>query len=68
MYFWGGGGFQGRVSLCSPDCPGTHSVEIIYLPLPLKFPNSGIKGVCHHCLAKKYFKKCFLKNISFWGQ
>jgi hypothetical protein len=25
--FWGEGGFQDRVSLCSPGCPGTHSVD-----------------------------------------
>jgi hypothetical protein len=26
--FWGvGGEFQDRVSLCSPGCPGTHSVD-----------------------------------------
>jgi hypothetical protein len=28
-FFWGGGGlvFQDRVSLYSPGCPGTHSVD-----------------------------------------
>jgi hypothetical protein len=33
--------FQGRVSLCSPGCPGTHS--------------AGIKGVHHHYLAYPVF-------------
>jgi hypothetical protein len=26
-FFWWGGGFRDRVSLCSPGCPGTHSVD-----------------------------------------
>jgi hypothetical protein len=26
-FFLGGGGFQDRVSLCSPGCPGTHFVD-----------------------------------------
>jgi hypothetical protein len=39
---FGFGFFQDKVSLCSPDCPGTHSVDQadlnseIHLPLPLK--------------------------------
>jgi hypothetical protein len=29
LFFWGvgGGGYGDRVSLCSPGCPGTHSVD-----------------------------------------
>jgi hypothetical protein len=27
VFFGGGGCFQDRVSLCSPGCPGTHSVD-----------------------------------------
>jgi hypothetical protein len=27
FFFLGGGGGRDRVSLCSPDCPGTHSVD-----------------------------------------
>jgi hypothetical protein len=41
--------FRDRVSLCSPGCPGTHSVDQaglelteMHLPLP---PSAGIKGV-----------------------
>jgi hypothetical protein len=51
--------FRERVSLCSSGCPGTCSVDQaslglteIHLPLP---PGAGIKGVCHHCTAPKYF-------------
>jgi hypothetical protein len=45
------------VSLCSPGCPGTHSVdqaglELSLLSLPLE---AGIKGLCHHLLAVFYF-------------
>jgi hypothetical protein len=51
--------FQDRVSLCSPGCPGTQSVDqvglkLIELHLPLP-PSAGIKGVCHHCLAGIFF-------------
>jgi hypothetical protein len=43
---------QDRVSLCSPGCPGTHSVDQAGLELR-NLPASafGIKGVCHHCQA-----------------
>jgi hypothetical protein len=27
VFFFLGGGFPDRVSLCSPGCPGTHSVD-----------------------------------------
>ena len=37
---------QDRVSLCSPDCPGTHSVDQAGLELCLL--NALIKGVRHH--------------------
>jgi hypothetical protein len=43
--------FQDRVSLCSPGCPGTHSVDQAGLELrnlPACLPSAGIKGVCHH--------------------
>jgi hypothetical protein len=47
--------FRDRVSLCSPGCPGTHSVDQAGLELK-NLPASasrvlGFKGVCHHCLA-----------------
>jgi hypothetical protein len=45
--------FQGRVSLCSPGCPGTHSVE--QAGLKLRNPPAsasqvlGLKAcMCHH--------------------
>jgi hypothetical protein len=31
--FWGGGGVENKVSLCSPGCPGTHSVDQTVLEL-----------------------------------
>jgi hypothetical protein len=44
--------FGDRVSLCSPDCPGTHFVDQAGLelrnPPALCLPNAGIKGVRHH--------------------
>jgi hypothetical protein len=36
--------FRDRVSLYSPDCPGTHFVDQTGLCLP----SAGIKGMCHH--------------------
>ena len=45
--------FQGRLSLCSPGCPGTHSVDQtglhckVILGSPC-FPNGGIAGVHRH--------------------
>jgi hypothetical protein len=42
---------QGRVSLCSRSCPGTHSVNQAGLklraPTGLCLLSAGIKGVCH---------------------
>ena len=44
--------YQDRVSLCSSNCPGTHSVD--QAGLELRNPpasvsaSAGIKGVCHH--------------------
>jgi hypothetical protein len=43
--------FQDRVSLCSPGCPGTHSVDQAGLCLP----SAGIKGVRHCCSALAHF-------------
>jgi hypothetical protein len=47
--------FRERVSLYSPGCPGTHSVDQAGLDLKksacLCLTNAGIKGVSHHCLA-----------------
>jgi hypothetical protein len=45
--------FWDRVSLCSPDCPGTHSLDQAG-PWTQKctclcLPSAGIKGVCQHC-------------------
>jgi hypothetical protein len=43
--------FQDRVSLYSPECPGTHSVDQTGLELrnpPASASASGIKGVHHH--------------------
>jgi hypothetical protein len=38
--------------LCSPACPGTHSVDQTGLelrnPPASSIPSAGIKGVCHH--------------------
>jgi hypothetical protein len=38
--------FQDRVSLCSPGCPGTHSVDQAGLELRNPPASAGIKGVC----------------------
>jgi hypothetical protein len=44
--------FRDRVSLYSPGCPGTHSVDQAGLelrnPPASGLPSAGIKGVCHH--------------------
>jgi hypothetical protein len=48
------GFFQDRISLCSPGCPGTHSVDQADLEQKstcLCLPSAGIKGVHHHCPA-----------------
>jgi hypothetical protein len=54
--------FQDRVSLCSPGCPGTHSVDQAGLKLKrstcLCLPSSVIKGVRHHLPACNDFS-CF---------
>jgi hypothetical protein len=41
--------FRDRVSLCSPGCPGTHSVDQAGLKLRNPPACAGIKGVRHHC-------------------
>jgi hypothetical protein len=49
--FFGGRAVWDRVSLCSPGCPGTHSVDQAGLKLrnpPACLLSAGIKGVCHH--------------------
>jgi hypothetical protein len=43
--------FPDRVSLCSPGCPGTHSVDQAGLKLTC-LPSAGIKGVHYHHPAK----------------
>jgi hypothetical protein len=47
------GFFQDRVSLCSPGCPETHSVDQV----GLKLRDPSAKGVCHQHLA---FLSCWL--------
>ena len=50
--------FQDRVSLCSPGCPRTHSVDQAGLELRsacLYLPKAGIKGRCHHRPAQSFF-------------
>jgi hypothetical protein len=51
--------FQDRVSLCSPGCPGTHSVDQAG-PRTQRFAclclsSAGIKGMCHHCPARLHY-------------
>jgi hypothetical protein len=61
FFFLGGGVFQDRVSLCSPGCPGTHSVDQASFKLrspPASaslVPNAGTKGVHHHFPAQFHF-------------
>jgi hypothetical protein len=60
--------FRDRVSLCSPGCPGTHSVDQagleLWNPPSLCLPSAGIKGMCHHCPAR-----CsVLATEIIWGQ
>jgi hypothetical protein len=55
--------FQDRVSLYSPVCPRTYSVDQAGLKLRnpcLCLPSDGIKGVCHHCPATFHYvaEKC----------
>jgi hypothetical protein len=45
--------FRDRISLHSPGCPGTHSVDqaglkLTEILLPLPPESTGIKGKCHH--------------------
>jgi hypothetical protein len=51
--------FLDRVSLCSPGCPGTHSVDQAGLelrnPPHLCLPSAGIKDMRHHCLARRAY-------------
>jgi hypothetical protein len=46
--FWFCFVFRDRVSLCSPGCPGTHSVEADLESTCLCLPSAGIKGVHYH--------------------
>jgi hypothetical protein len=59
-----------RVSLCSPGCPGTHSVDQVGLELrdPLRSNSETIlppecwdKDVCQHCPAD-----IFISNLLFF--
>jgi hypothetical protein len=56
--------YPDRVSLCSPDCPGTHSVDQTGLELrnqpTFVSPVLGIKGLCHLCPHRRpfYLIKC----------
>jgi hypothetical protein len=50
--------FPDRVSLCSPGCPGTHSVDQAGLELrnpPASASECGIKGVRHHARLQRDF-------------
>ena len=69
--------FQDRVSLCSPSCLGTHSVDQAGLELrnsPVCLPSAGIKGMCHHArlpflktqLHFYYFNNCSLYRFLQW--
>jgi hypothetical protein len=49
-------GFQDRVSLCSPGCPETNSVDQACLCLP----SAGIKGVHHHAQPPRFYHCCSL--------
>lgn len=50
---------EDRVSLCSPDCHGTHSVDQAGLkPLNcLCLPCAGIEGANQHCPAEPSIRK-----------
>jgi hypothetical protein len=56
-----------RVSLCSPGCPGTHSVDQAGLELRksacLCLPSAGIKGMCHHCPANLFLMLEILSKL-----
>jgi hypothetical protein len=57
--------FRDRVSLCSPGCPGTHSVD--QAGLELRNPPASASQVlglkaCHHHLATKLFLKSNCKD------
>jgi len=66
---WFLGFFRARVSLCSPGCPGTHSVDQAGFKLKkfacLCLPSAGIKVVRHHaqCFLFLFF---FFFLIVFW--
>jgi hypothetical protein len=48
--------FRDRISVNSPGCPGTHSVNQAHQRSTcLYFPSAGIKGVCHYRLAHSGF-------------
>lgn len=44
------GFFQGKVSLCSPSCPGTHFADQAGLELTLS--SATIKGMCQYTMPK----------------
>jgi hypothetical protein len=51
LEFGGGlGRFRDRICLCSPGCPGTHSVDQADLELKISdcLQYAGIKSLCHH--------------------
>jgi hypothetical protein len=58
--------FRDRISLCSPGCPGTHSVDQAGLKLKIRLPlpTAGIKGVGHHCPAHtSFYEENSFRNI-----
>jgi hypothetical protein len=69
--------FWDKISLCSPGCLGTHSVDQAGLELrnsPVCLPSAGIKGMCHHArlpflktqLHFYYFNNCSLYRFLQW--
>ena len=59
--------FQGRVSLCTPGCPGTHSVDQAGFKLrdPLVFASqTETKGVCHAWPICKFLNTVYLQSVS----
>ena len=59
-------GFWDRVSLCSPDCSGTYSVD--QAGLKLRNPPdsaSQVLGVCHHCPAPFFLVMDILSRVKW---
>ena len=58
--------FQYRISLCSPSCPETHSVDQLASTLEICLPLlPGIKDMCHHHMNFGSFSDRLILTLDF---